>query len=57
MNFVMQWLDAQLKDFSKRISEVFVKKDEIEKYEPKYEFIVDENGDLYYREKQEGNNG
>ena len=56
MNFVTQWLDSQLKDFSKRINKVFVRKDEIEKYEPKYEFIVDENRDLYYREKREGDN-
>lgn len=56
MNFVMQSIETQFENFSKRISTVFVRKKDVKKYIPEYEFKVD-NGHLYYREKQEENNG
>lgn len=50
MNFVTQWLDSQLKDFSKRINAVFVKKNDLKKYTTHesglYKITVDADGNI-----------
>lgn len=47
------WLEIQLNNFAKKIGSVFVRKDEIKKYNPEFEFWVGEDGHLYYSEKQD----